>query len=501
MEIKTIRQVSQDYGISRQMLCYYEEIGLIKSSRKNDYAYRVYDEEAIKRLQQIIILRKLQIPMKQIKDILNNQNAVEVIEIFKQNIDELDEKITALSVVKSILARFIDELQEKANLHLKLDLLNDKTMIAVVDSLSFVKHDIKEKVPMEELNKASETLRKSNEKNVRIVNLPPMTWAFAEGAGCRTILKKFIDDVDLFNIKPDTRIFCFDGFGQEINASTIFASIPDDFNVPAPLKKVYFSGGLYAWFPGNFDFGPWLENSEDYEWAPGGGIHRPIMEELSNPYNRFNLNSYFEKTGCTTDSLWPIRKTEKLSGESIKALTELEEMFSRGKTTKIDLPSLINHENHKLNYTSGSMEIKSYSTSNQWGLGLATPQQFDCPLKIELRAKTDSIYFIIKYATGSLIINHPQMPNGLSICDIMDGKFSFYKDKDIPINEFADIEWILGKEFMAIKINGEIRHFGRDYGYIQAFDDNPEHRFSSAVSINTAQSATLTVESLRVTEL
>jgi DNA-binding transcriptional MerR regulator len=33
MELKTIRQISLDYGISRRMLCYYEEIGLIKSSR------------------------------------------------------------------------------------------------------------------------------------------------------------------------------------------------------------------------------------------------------------------------------------------------------------------------------------------------------------------------------------------------------------------------------------------------------------------------------------
>ena len=90
MELKTIRQISLDYGVSRRMLCYYEEIGLIKSSRKDDYAYRVYDEDAIQRLQQIIILRKLQIPVKQIKDILNNQNAFEVIEIFKKNIIEID---------------------------------------------------------------------------------------------------------------------------------------------------------------------------------------------------------------------------------------------------------------------------------------------------------------------------------------------------------------------------------------------------------------------------
>ena len=173
MELISIRQISSDYGISRQMLSYYEEIGLLKSSRKDDYAYRLYDEDAIKRLQQIIILRKLQIPMKQIRDILNNQNAVKIIEIFNQNISELDEQITALSTVKSILARFVDELHEKADIHLKLDLLNDKSMLAVVNSLSFPKNYInsmKENVTMEELKRANATLNRQaeNGRNTRI---------------------------------------------------------------------------------------------------------------------------------------------------------------------------------------------------------------------------------------------------------------------------------------------------------------------------------------------
>jgi DNA-binding transcriptional MerR regulator len=125
MELTSIRQVSLDYGISRQMLSYYEEIGLIQSSRKDNSLHRVYDETAVRRLQHIVILRKLQIPMKQIKDVLNNQNAAAVIEIFRQNISELDEQITALSVVKSILTRLVDGLQEETDIHLKLDILNN----------------------------------------------------------------------------------------------------------------------------------------------------------------------------------------------------------------------------------------------------------------------------------------------------------------------------------------------------------------------------------------
>lgn len=169
MKLQTISQVSKILGISAQMLRYYERSGLVKSFRKEDYAYRVYDDENIRRLQQIVILRKLQIPMKQIKNILDSQNAVKVVDIFEQNISELDEQITALSTVKSILSRFVDELRDKANIQLNIELLNDKTMLALTDALSFSKNKIKEKVSIDELNKANEVLEKANEKSPAII--------------------------------------------------------------------------------------------------------------------------------------------------------------------------------------------------------------------------------------------------------------------------------------------------------------------------------------------
>ena len=51
---QTIGTVSKNLGISSRMLRYYEQIGLIESKRVENYAYRVYDEEAIRRLRQII---------------------------------------------------------------------------------------------------------------------------------------------------------------------------------------------------------------------------------------------------------------------------------------------------------------------------------------------------------------------------------------------------------------------------------------------------------------
>ena len=57
MELITITQISKMFDISTRMLRYYEQIGLLKSLRKDDYTYRVYDAHSVIRLQQIIMIK------------------------------------------------------------------------------------------------------------------------------------------------------------------------------------------------------------------------------------------------------------------------------------------------------------------------------------------------------------------------------------------------------------------------------------------------------------
>lgn len=61
--LKTITQVTKSFGISTRMLRYYEQIGLIQSQRMEGYSYRVYDAAACLTINQIIVLRKLRIPL------------------------------------------------------------------------------------------------------------------------------------------------------------------------------------------------------------------------------------------------------------------------------------------------------------------------------------------------------------------------------------------------------------------------------------------------------
>jgi len=68
--IKTIKQVSDLTGISVRMLHYYDKIGLLKPSKFTDAGYRLYDDEALETLQQILFFKELDIPLKEVKEIM-----------------------------------------------------------------------------------------------------------------------------------------------------------------------------------------------------------------------------------------------------------------------------------------------------------------------------------------------------------------------------------------------------------------------------------------------
>ena len=70
--MKTVKEVSNLTGISVRTLHYYDEIDLLKPTVLSEAGYRFYDDKALEKLQQILFLRELDLPLKQIKVILEN---------------------------------------------------------------------------------------------------------------------------------------------------------------------------------------------------------------------------------------------------------------------------------------------------------------------------------------------------------------------------------------------------------------------------------------------
>lgn len=70
--MRTVKQVAELSGVSIRTLQYYDEIGIFKPTFVSDSGYRMYDDEALKTLQQILFFKELDFPLKDIKEIMEN---------------------------------------------------------------------------------------------------------------------------------------------------------------------------------------------------------------------------------------------------------------------------------------------------------------------------------------------------------------------------------------------------------------------------------------------
>lgn len=68
----TVQKLGQLAGVSTRTLRYYDEIGLLKPARINSSGYRIYGQQEVNRLQQILFYRELGLHLEKIRDIMND---------------------------------------------------------------------------------------------------------------------------------------------------------------------------------------------------------------------------------------------------------------------------------------------------------------------------------------------------------------------------------------------------------------------------------------------
>ena len=110
----TVKEVSKLAGVSVRTLQYYDKIGLLQPTKYTDSGYRLYDDTALERLQQILLFRELEFPLKEIKAILDSTNfdgkkalsqQIELLELKKQHLENL---INFARGIKMIGVRAVD---------------------------------------------------------------------------------------------------------------------------------------------------------------------------------------------------------------------------------------------------------------------------------------------------------------------------------------------------------------------------------------------------------
>ncbi len=247
-ELFKIKDVSAQYDISARTLRYYEDMGLIGSTRSDDYAYRMYDETAVKRLEQILILRKLNISIKDIRRIFNSAGSEIVLEVLGQKVNDIDGEVALLHELKGIVLEFIHQIEDADfNKEGDVKLLYAKakeieSQLVNVDYNGNPSH-------VNRLLNVTEKLKKTPE--VHIVKLPKFRAISSGDDSFDNIFGEggFDQWMDVHHHLEKKIIFdCADFMWHEDNKAIWIWAIQDEVTETdtAPYEIIEFEGGLYA---------------------------------------------------------------------------------------------------------------------------------------------------------------------------------------------------------------------------------------------------------------
>ena len=112
----TVNEVSKLTGVSIRTLQYYDKIGLLHPAEYTEAGYRLYDDAALETLQQILLFRELEFPLRDIKKIVESPD-------FDRS-RALEQQIELLTLKKEHLENLIDlakGLKLRGVRHLKFD--------------------------------------------------------------------------------------------------------------------------------------------------------------------------------------------------------------------------------------------------------------------------------------------------------------------------------------------------------------------------------------------
>ena len=285
-----IGDVANMTGLSHRTLRFWEESGILKSVRMEN-GYRFYDPGNMARIAQIDFLRKINVPIADIKRIMQSQRLSVLVEVLSLQLSKIESQMDDLGHLKTVILSLIQSSDQKVSIN---EFLENVESVSDNHSLSISLSE-KEKNTMKDNQDFSE---------VRLIRLPKMTFACARAMSkspeddCWKIINEFIVKNDLLN-QPGFRHFGFNDpdpqAGKQEYGYQMWIAIGKDTMVEEPMWKIEFDGGLYAGLVTTMDvigdrwkkLWQWAINNVDYEVDWNVSSHRICLEECMD-YITFN---------------------------------------------------------------------------------------------------------------------------------------------------------------------------------------------------------------------
>lgn len=243
-----IGEAAKKYDVSNRTLRYWEETGILKSTRTEN-GYRYYDDENTERIKQIVLFRNLRIPLTDVERIYTSSDFGVAIDVLNKHLVGLKRDAAVYGSLIAVVEKLLGLVREAKNLDVLFSCLPAQNAI----------NDSKQKsLPQIKLSEGKDKMTLSNANEVRLVRLPAMTIAAyraesdAPEQDCAAVMNTFVMENSIHK-QSGFRHFGFNNPSPSedtpVYGYEMWVSVPAEFNVPAPLEKKNFNGGLYASIP------------------------------------------------------------------------------------------------------------------------------------------------------------------------------------------------------------------------------------------------------------
>ena len=490
MSLIKITDLTAQLGLSSRSLRYYEQIGLIRSVRPEFEKYRFYDTENVERLKQIIVLRKMQIPVKDIIRIYESDDMSTVVEVFVGRIQEIESEVGALTELKHIVSEFLQTMIKKGITKISAIPLLYEEMDKQLEMLEEHKP-----VSYDELNTVSERLAKPVEPAVVLLPEMRVISSYLKKDSQPSDPDGFWRWVQASGISPG-RAGLHERFEfQTAHSDVIILWIDDDFVNDSDYLDYRMDGGLFASVNVYLDedlgerFRSLIKafdtnNYYQIDYTRDGSLRHPAMiETLISPDDQRELVSLLVPVKKRMADPTLFDKPVEIPPSEI-TVEEIEAQNPTLWTVDVPMDGLIpiNSPHYKVT-EQGEAEYISWIMTRV----LSTDVKVQLPFRVDIAFRIgeesggyghgvndNHIRFShgndLNYYFGiNMKNNNDERLSQEAICfhqPVFGDYFQYPKRGGIMPNAYNRLTWIVGMKHFAVIINDEMRYCGVNFPYM-----------------------------------
>ena len=116
-------EVGRRTGLSRKALRHYEELGLVSPATRTDAGYRLYDSEALRRIELVNRAKVLGLRLSEAKEFLHvaegccGDHHPELASLVEMKLEETERRIAELQSLRGTLTAVLDRLASNEGVH------------------------------------------------------------------------------------------------------------------------------------------------------------------------------------------------------------------------------------------------------------------------------------------------------------------------------------------------------------------------------------------------